>query len=125
VKRKGQSIVEFALLVPVLVLILIAIIEFGLLFNAYFVIQTSARDAARQLSIGASDADIQTLVVNQAVGLDVAQLTTTIDPAQGSRTRGSDVTVTIVYGHSVITPLLSIFTGQIIDLEAKVVMRVE
>ncbi|MCK8059964.1 MULTISPECIES: TadE/TadG family type IV pilus assembly protein [unclassified Fusibacter] len=124
-KKKGQSVVEFAILVPVLVLVLIAIIEFGLVFNAYFVLQTSARDAARQLSLGETDANTIAQIEAQAFGLDTSKLTITITPADTSRSSGDDVTVNVIYNHTVITPLLAAFTGQELSLEVEVVMRVE
>ncbi|NMA34448.1 MAG: pilus assembly protein, partial [Clostridiaceae bacterium] len=37
-KRCGQSLVETALILPVLLLLLTGIIDFGLLFNSYLVV---------------------------------------------------------------------------------------
>jgi hypothetical protein len=44
---KAQSIVEFALVLPVLLLVMFLIIEFGRLLFFYAVVTTSAREAAR------------------------------------------------------------------------------
>src|SRR5262245_10424216 len=43
----GQSLAEFALIAPVLVLILFGIVEFGILLNVYIGMTNSAREAAR------------------------------------------------------------------------------
>lgn len=43
----GQSLAEFALAAPVLVLILFGIIELGILLNVYIGLTNSAREAAR------------------------------------------------------------------------------
>jgi Flp pilus assembly protein TadG len=50
VKRneEGASLVEFALLLPVLVLILFGIVDFGSLYNSYQSVRQGARDGMRQ-----------------------------------------------------------------------------
>lgn len=124
-RRKGQSIVEFAILVPILLLVLIAIIEFGLMFNSYLILQTSARDAARQLSIGVSDTEVTSQIKAQAYGIDLAQLSISISPTEATRIAGDDVTVELIYTHTIITPFLAAITGPTVPLDVKVVMRVE
>src|SRR5438067_4505488 len=46
--ERGASLVEFALLLPVLVLILFGIIDFGNLYNNYQAVRQGARDGMRQ-----------------------------------------------------------------------------
>jgi len=46
-RQKGQGLVEFALILPVLLLIILGLIETALLFQAYLAIQHGAREAAR------------------------------------------------------------------------------
>jgi hypothetical protein len=50
--RKGQTLAEFALTLPILLLLLFGIIEFGRLFQAWVSLQNSARAAARYASTG-------------------------------------------------------------------------
>lgn len=45
--RKGQTLLEFALTLPILLMLMFGIIEFGRLFQAWVSIQNSARAAAR------------------------------------------------------------------------------
>jgi len=52
-RRRGQSLVEFAILLPVLLVMMSGVIEFGLLLNYYLDLIDAAREAARW----ASDAD--------------------------------------------------------------------
>jgi hypothetical protein len=47
----GQNIVEFALLLPVLLYILMGIIQFGFIFAAYLTLNNAAREGARWGSI--------------------------------------------------------------------------
>ncbi len=49
--EQGQNLVEFALLLPVLLYILMGIIQFGLIFAVYVTINNSVREAARWGSI--------------------------------------------------------------------------
>ena len=43
---RGQSLVEFALVLPLLILILLGILDLGRAFSAYIVITNAARDGA-------------------------------------------------------------------------------
>jgi Flp pilus assembly protein TadG len=49
--RAGQSLVEFSLVVTPLLLLLLAIIQFGFIFNAYVTLTNAAREAAREGTI--------------------------------------------------------------------------
>jgi Flp pilus assembly protein TadG len=53
-RRAGQSVVEFAIVVPVLFFIVIAVADFGRLYTAAVAIESAAREAA---DYGAFDAD--------------------------------------------------------------------
>lgn len=46
----AQSLVEFALLLPVLIYLLMGIIQFGLIFNAYVTMSNAIREGAREAS---------------------------------------------------------------------------
>lgn len=48
---RGQSLVEFALVLPLLLLILLAIIQFGFIFNTQVTITNAAREGARAATI--------------------------------------------------------------------------
>jgi Flp pilus assembly protein TadG len=53
-KRKGeggQSLVEFSLILAPLLLLLLGVVQFGFIFNAYITVSTAAREAAREGSI--------------------------------------------------------------------------
>lgn len=45
--RKGQSLVEFALVLPLLLLIVVGILEFGIAFRTFQVVTNAAREGAR------------------------------------------------------------------------------
>jgi Flp pilus assembly protein TadG len=56
-REGGQSLVEFALILTPLMLILLAIIQFGFIFNAYVTITNATREAARTGTIVIYDGD--------------------------------------------------------------------
>ena len=61
-KHKGQSLVEFALVFPFFLLLILALIYSGMLFYDYSTLSNIARSAARERAIsppsGVADADI-------------------------------------------------------------------
>lgn len=71
-RRRGQSVVEFALLVPVLLALVMGIIEFGWLTKNQLTLSNAAREGARTASLGHTTTDIRTRIVNAAAPLDVS-----------------------------------------------------
>jgi len=121
--EKGQSMVEFALLLPILITILLAIIEFGFMFNAYLSLTNGAREGARLGSVGGNDAAIVTRVEDVTSHLDPLLMNIAITPA--FRSRGDMITVTVNYDYQFITPFIGGILNPIVDLEAETKMRVE
>lgn len=56
-RTRGQALVEFALILPVLLLILMVLIEVARLFSAWLIVENSAREAARYAVTGAFNPD--------------------------------------------------------------------
>ena len=63
-RSSGQAMVEFALVAPVLFLVLIAIFQFGQAFTDYIQVTNAARDGARKAIVSRSDANGVTTVQN-------------------------------------------------------------
>ena len=125
-KNKGQSLVETALMLPVLLLLLTGIIDFGLLFNNYLIVSNASREGARAAAIGSTDEQINTVVDNDTVSLDPDNLTVTITPdeTEGKDT-GDSVTVTVQYKYSMITPIIAAIVPGPINLTTSTTMRCE
>lgn len=121
----GQSTVELALVLPVVLLLLFGIAEFGRVIHAYLTIEHAAREGARLGITGASDAAIHDRVVEMAVGLDPARLTVSITPSGSSRRPGDSLEVRVGYSLPLVVPLISAVFGGELPLEASLVMRVE
>ena len=70
--ERGQSLVEFALIVPIFILILLGIFDFGRAIVAYNTVNNAAREAGRLAIVDQTDADVRTEAAERASGLDVA-----------------------------------------------------
>lgn len=56
-RKRGQTLAEFAITLPILLILLFGIIEFGRIFQAWVTLQNSARAAARYATTGQYDED--------------------------------------------------------------------
>lgn len=72
--RRGQSTVEMALVLPLIVLLLSVVIEAGLALNAWIRVSTAARDATRFALDAGRPADTASLVLNKLAGMDTTKI---------------------------------------------------
>jgi Flp pilus assembly protein TadG len=124
-KDDGQAMVELALILPVLLLIIMGIFEFGFMFNNYLTLSNVSREAARYASLGGTDAQAAALAIEIAPNLDSDKLTIVITPTQADRGRGDSLKVVVTYQYNLLTPFLDGVIGNGIPLKAETVMRVE
>jgi len=115
--------VEFALILPVLLMIIMGIVEFGRAYSAYMTIQNAAREGARLSITGATDPEIVALAKQVASTLDSADLTVTVTPA--TRVQGDLLTVTVRYRFKFLVPLISNIVGPLGDFTSSTAMRLE
>ena len=117
--------VEMAIVIPILLIILMGIFEFGRIFNTYLILTNASREGARSVALGDSDTEIIERINNAVVYLDSSQLTTTITPSKSSRKRGSEATVNLQYDVDIIAPIIDTIIPNPFHLETQTVMRVE
>jgi Flp pilus assembly protein TadG len=108
---RGAVAVEFALVFPLLILVLFGVIEYGAVYNAQLVITGAAREAAREMAVTGNSGGAVSAAVNAAPGLMPA-LSGADVAISGACSPGSDVTVTISYDKPFITGLF----GATVDL---------
>jgi Flp pilus assembly protein TadG len=122
--EKGQSLVEFALVLPVLIFLLLGIVDFGRAFHAYLTIDHAGREAARAASIGKDVAS--TKIIARDNGGSIGLTIDMVEVYPKSPT-SNDVTIFISYPITFITPALGVIAEEIgfDKLEDTTVMRVE
>ena len=111
--ERGQSLVELALTLPVILFLIVGVVEVGNALNAYLTLVDGARDGARLGSKGAaSDDDIKNLVVTE-----MDRLPNDVDPAGDITVQRSvgvpgaetpAIKVTVCYDHPLILDVLDL-----------------
>jgi len=101
--ERGQTMTELALVLPILVVIVLAIAQFGLTFNNYVTLTDAARAAARKGAVSrqaGQSSDCQN--AGYAAGTDLKNPGTDFKvTCNSSWGIGSDVTVTATYPYSI------------------------
>ncbi|MBG6182284.1 Flp pilus assembly protein TadG [Arthrobacter sp. CAN_A214] len=108
-KERGAVAVEFAVLLPVLILVLLGIMEFGRAFNVQTSLTSAAREGARVMAITKDATDARQKAINAAVSLDPLPTNVSVAPC-GSSSIGQQTTVTITYELNSLTGIAGPFT---------------
>jgi len=113
--ERGQNLVEFAMVTPLLVLFLCGIFEFGNILMTQQQIQTAVREGARWASLSScpTDAAIQTKVQTAAVGLPIT-ISSSYSPSPCSNCPTvaaglPTLTINGSYTYAPITPIGAVF----------------
>ena len=106
-KERGQAMVEFALLLPIFLVVLFLIIDFGVGISRWVVVTNSTREGARIGTVGATTTDIANRVATTSNGLlDATDVTVRyVGDGDGAAERGESVIVETDYDYGLITPL--------------------
>jgi Flp pilus assembly protein TadG len=122
----GQTLVEFALIVPIFILVIMGVFDVGRAIYAYSTINNAAHEAARLAIVDQNTADVREEAVGRAVGVNVAvgDVTvrwlsanyTDVAPCNATPRFGCAVEVTVAYEFNAATPILSTLMGPI-DLQ--------
>lgn len=57
-KRRGQALVEFALVLPILLSLLVGIVDIGFLYNHQLTLTNASREGARMGTLGHDEAEV-------------------------------------------------------------------
>ena len=123
--EKGQSLIEFAIILPLLLLILMGILEFGIMLNSYLSINNSAREGARLGIVNGSNLEIEQLITNISPNLNTENLTVNITPLDANRKSGDTLSVEVIYNYQVTIPIISNILNDVVVLKAQTSMRIE
>jgi Flp pilus assembly protein TadG len=108
--ERGAVAVEFALLAPVLVMLLLGITEFGRAYNAQVTLSSAAREGVRVMAIGNSPTAARTAAKNASSTLKPALTDANITITPSTCTTGSQVTLKITYSLAMMTGIAGPFT---------------
>ena len=117
--ERGAAAIEFALVLPILIMLVFGIIEFSRGYNAKTELTGAVREGARALALGKSTGEAQTATIDAAPGLDLdaGDISTTPCPAGGAD-GSAEVTATYAVPYNI--PLVSEGT---FDISVTGVMR--
>ncbi len=131
--ERGAELIEFALVFPLLLLVVLAIADFGFLFQRYEMLTNAAREGARVAVLpGYTTADIQARVTSYAAagGLPTAPtiaITPTTITAGANTWLATTVNVSFSHQYLFLGPMTSWFGGSLsaVTLTAASTMRNE
>ena len=131
--RRGQSMVEFALVLPIFVLILVGIFDFGRAIYAFNTISNAAREGARLAIVDQTVSHVQEVAAGASVSLDILPEDVIVDfrfwetpddpgSCQGAKPGDDDneasivqclAVVTVPYEYEAATPIIGSLLGMI------------
>lgn len=118
---RGQALTEFALVLPVLLLILLALFDFGRAIYAFNAVSNSAREGARVAIVDQSQASGVYIAAREAAAQGTALGLNPADPSQVAVTfpdplgacLGCTARVRVTYRFNAITPVIGAIIGPI------------
>src|SRR5207249_11200006 len=135
VGESGASLVEFALIIPLFVLLLFGLIDFGWAYTQYLDVKSGAREGARLAIVDAGTGasknakckDIQSQVKSKMSDSDSSKVTVILDATDSNGNTKIDVgepaSITVQYPKKSLTGVTSIFLSG--DMHSTVIMRME
>lgn len=124
--ERGAELIEFALILPLLLLIMLGIVDFGFMFQRYEVLTNAAREGARVAVLPGyttADAMARACAYVETGGLpvtgdcpdpdnpDISVADVTIPMPVGAALEGRSVTVTFTHTYMFVGPIAGLFSG--------------
>jgi Flp pilus assembly protein TadG len=130
-RERGAALVEFAILMPLLLLLILGIIEFGWLFGQFNDVRHGAREGARFAAVnGGTNAEIHQRVCSSMDGLSagIDTLTVQLNPdadgdADTSIGEPASISVTATVGSLTSAPFVTMFLPA--ELNSSIEFRLE
>jgi Flp pilus assembly protein TadG len=101
--QQGQTMTEFALVLPILALLLFAVIQFGIVFNNYVTLTDATRAGARKAAVSRQDPNRNSAVIAavRSSAADLSSSKLSVPPPSSTWNSGDDVTVTASYPYKI------------------------
>lgn len=118
-RSDGVAAVEFALVLPVLLVLVCGIMDFGNLYAQMNIVNEAAREGARIAAVGGTLQGVQAAVTSFG-----SNLTVSMNPS--TPVSGTTVTVTVTSSVQILTPIINaFFPSNPYNVTGKTVMQVE
>ena len=124
--KRGQSLVEVALLLPILLMLLSGLIDFGRIYYAMVALNDSAEEGASYAALWPSDySEIQLRTADASAGIvsfPPEAVNVTYPPGYPDVNVGTPITVTVDYTIPLFTPFANtIFPDGVLEVQGKAV----
>lgn len=128
-RERGQALVEFAMMLPFMLLLICALVDFGRAYYTWLMVTNAAREGAR---VGATQQPLSAInsrILDSSDGLDSSELDIVVTNVQGPR--GEAINVDLTYNFQFVTPIgnmLALVGGDGLaepDIEGHASMRLE
>ncbi len=120
--ERGTATVEFALLLPLLLVMCLALVQVGLLARDRLLTEAVARAGAREAAVQADEAAIRQVALAAGPGLDPDAVTIGVT-REGSV--GDPVTVQVGYAETIRVPFVDWLFGNTVSMSASATNRQE
>jgi Flp pilus assembly protein TadG len=107
--ERGAVAVEFAIVAPVLIMILLGIMEFGRVYNTQATLTNAARESVRVMAISNNQTSARDAAMNAASSLSPTLVDTNFTFSAATCTTNAQMTVTISYSLSSLTGIAGPF----------------
>jgi Flp pilus assembly protein TadG len=121
-RERGSAVVEFALLLPILLLLVLALMQVGVLARDRLLLAQASRAGAREAAITDSESAVVESAIRAAPGLDPARLRIAVER---SGARGTPVTVSAAYDVPIAAVLAGWLLPSSVTLDAAATTRQE
>jgi Flp pilus assembly protein TadG len=120
--QRGTAAVEFALVLPLVLVMALALVQIGLLVRDRLLVESAARAGARAAALQPDDVAVRSAVAGAAPSLDGAAIDVTVT-REGAQ--GTPVSVTVGYHDAVRVPLVDWLFGSSVTMTAEAIDRQE
>ena len=122
--EKGASAVEFAIILPILIMLVFGIFEFAIAFNNYITITHAAREGARRAAVDLFNPDLKDYIKDMAIPLVLTDddIVIGVESDEDPPLIGDPVWVEITYNFGISIPLVGSWE---VPLKNKATMRLE
>lgn len=121
----GQSIVETAIVLPVVLFLLMAIVDAGRVFHAWLIVTNAAREGARAASAQQDWATVQARIESASGTWTCGVELTCTDNGNIQGASGDPVEITVTRDVALLTPVMSALWGGTVTLTGDATMQLE